>query len=177
MTTSKTLTVTYRKFDHLDQFTPTQLVKLGKLSYGRDGIMWYIVDKHNKGYVDEWANGAKYGPYDAKSAEMFRYINVAYVGNVMVGWCVTDCDGKFNVYVAKKYRNLGIAQTLTDLWAAGNLDKLKKVKARKNSWGEITGGVWNFVHTDEAGKLMLNAMRKLGLDKKKLRKVVHKVLD
>jgi GNAT superfamily N-acetyltransferase len=176
MATSKTLTVTYRKFDHLDEFTLAQRTKLGKLSYGRDGIMWYVVDKHNKGYLDEWANNTKYGPYDVKSAEMFRDIAVAYVGSTMVGWCVTDDDGKFNVYVAKKYRNLGIAQTLADTWAARNKDKLKKAKSSRNQWGEVSGGVWHYVHTDEAAKLVLNAMRKLGIGQAKRRKVVHKVL-
>lgn len=176
MATSKTLTVTYRKFDHLDEFTTPQLNKLAKLSYGRDGIMWYVVDNHKKGYLDEWQNGT-YGPYNAKVAEMLRSIAVAYVGNVMVGWCVTDDEGKFNVYVAKKYRNLGIAQTLADTWAARNKDKLKKAKSRRNRWGDVSGGVWNYVHTDEAAKLMLNAMRKLGIGQAKRRKVTHKVID
>lgn len=177
MNTSKTLTVTYRKFDHLDQFTPVELTKLGRLSYGQNGIMWFVVDKHKKGYVDEWNMHPKYGPYDAERAEMLRNISVAYVGSTMVGWCVTDDDDHFNVYVAKKYRNLGIAQTLTDTWASRNIDKLKNIKGHKNQWGELTGGVWKYVHTDEAGKLLLNAMRKLGIDAKKKRKVVHKVLD
>ena len=171
------LTVTYRKFDHLSEFTPAQLTKLAKLSYGRDGIMWYVVDKHNTGYVDEWENHAETGPYNAKLAEMLRSISVAYVGNVMVGWCVTDDDGKFNVYVAKKYRNLGIAQTLTDIWASRNVDKLKKAKTRRNRWGDISGGVWNYVHTDEAAKLMLNSMRKLGINQKKMRKVTHTIIN
>lgn len=174
---TKSLTVTYRKFNHLDEFTPTQLNKLAKLSYGQDGIMWYVVDNHKKGYLDPWFDG-KYGPYNAHVAEMVRSIAVAYVGNVMVGWCVTDDEGKFNVYVANKYRNLGIAQTLTELWAADNVDKLKKVKkARRNRWGDEWGGVWNYVHTDEAAKLMNNAMRKLGINQKKLRKVTHKIIN
>lgn len=173
---TKTLTVTYRKFDHLDEFTVTQLNKLAKLSYGQDGIMWYVVDNHKKGYLDPWFNG-KYGPYNAHVAEMLRNIAVAYIGNVMVGWCVTDDEGKFNVYVAKKYRNLGIAQTLADTWAVRNVDKLKKAKTRRNRWGESYGGVWNYVHTEEAAKLLLNAMRKLGIGQAKRRKVTHKVLN
>jgi hypothetical protein len=173
MNTSKTLTITYRKFDHLDQFTPAELTKLGRLSYGKNGIIWHVVNKHKKGYVDEWHAHPKYGPYDVKCAEMLRYISVAYVGSTMVGWCVTDDDDYFNVYIAKKYRNLGIAQTLTDMWASRNINKLKKVKAHKDNWGSL----WKYVHTDEAGKLLLNAMRKLGIDAKKKPKVVHKVLD
>lgn len=185
---ARSLTVTYRKFDHLYDFTTTQLKRLRKLSYGDNGCMAPVIDFHNGGYVvDEYgepiseASACRYGAdynfsIDFKELELNRHIMVAYIGKTMVGWAVTDLDDMFNVYVEKKYRNLGIAQKLTELWADRNKTLLKKIASRKvNSWNDP---VYDVVHTDETAKLMNNAMRKLNIQRtnKKYKRIVHKVL-
>lgn len=190
----KNLTVTYRKFDHLSEFTDAQLKKLRKLSYGNNGCMAPVIDVHNNGYVSITTEGwkrladpadcirydkaeRKYKlEIDADAFGLNRHIMVAYVGNKMVGWTVTDLEKMFNVYVAKNYRNLGIAQKLTELWAERNKALLSKYADKGNSWDDP---LFSVVHTTEAAKLMKNAMRKLGINgkkAKKFRKVTHKVI-
>lgn len=185
----RNLTVTYRKFDHLSQFTPTQLKRLRKLSFGDNGCMAPTIDLHVDGYVvDEYgesitpAEARGYGDdadfsIDFDAFGLNRHIMVAYVGKAMVGWTVTDREKMFNVFVSPKYRKLGIAQKLTELWAARNVNVLKKVaNARQRNWDEP---IFDVVHTSEAAKLMKIAMHKLGIhakNAKKFRKVTHRVV-
>lgn len=179
----KSLTVSYKHYDLLDQFTPAELTKLGKLSYGWDGMMFPVIEAFRRGFAKDTQDGYgcncsdcradrrkdSYGaPNIAKLSEP-RFIVVAYVGKKPVGWCVNDLDNKFNVYVQTTYRNLGIAQKIAELWAAGNVKRLNTIKRNDQ--------LWSICHTSEAIKLMRNAMRKLGLGKdKKIRKVTHKVV-
>lgn len=172
----KNLTVTYRKFDHLDEFTPAEVKRLRKLTYGENGCMAPVIDLHTDGYC-QYARGWRDDEYtfNHKAYGLNRHIMVAYIGKTMIGWTVNDLDNMFNVFVAKRYRKLGIAQKLTELWASRNVDRLKKIAKKKRGWEDP---MYDIVHTDDALKLMRAAMTKLDIfaTPKKYRKVVHKVI-
>lgn len=170
---SKPLTVVYKQYEHFC-FVPKELMsKLLKLNLGKYGIMRGLVEHGLAGYVrivERWDNDVRNYVeefiFDDNFHKMLRYISVAFVGVNAVGWCITDDDKMFNVYVAKKYRKLGIAQKLTYLWARDNPMKIQK------NYPHLDGVI---CHNDDAEALLLLAATKLKLTprKKKSRRTRH----
>lgn len=160
------LTVSYKRFNHLSEVPQSQIPKLKKLSKGKYGLMAGLVQAYQQGYMwDEYEDGNwKYmEKWDAQN----RHITVAYHRNTPIGWCITDDEGLMNVFVHYTYRKLGIAQNLAYLWGRENVEKVKKL---------LRGGRWSVVHTDEAEMLVRAAAIRLGISKTQRRaytKVKH----
>jgi hypothetical protein len=166
------LTVTYKKYNHFSEIPNTQIPKLKKLTKGKYGLMATLVQAYQQSYMwDEYLEGN--WEYMKKWDEQNRYIAVAYVRNQPVGWCVTDDEGLFNVFVHREYRKLNIAQNLAYLWAQDNIPKVKTL-LRGGS------GRWYIVHTEDAEALIRAAANKLGITKttrRKYSRVTHKLPD
>lgn len=173
---TKTLTVTYKVYHHLFDVPDKDMPRLAKLTLGEDhGMMYDVVHLHMAGYCrEEWPAVV----LDTDQLDLHRVTVVAYVRNVPVGWATMDTSSetKFNVYVAPKYRKLGIAQTLTTEWVRNNIEFVTQRLAARGH----TNLLDNLVYTDAAAKLMANALIILNIqpapNRKKFRKVIHKVL-
>ncbi len=163
------LTVAYKRYNHLSEVPKSQIPKLKKLTKGKYGLMAGLVTAYEQGYMwSDYKDGN--WEYKYKWDSMQRSIIVAYSRSTPIGWCITDDEGLMNVFVHKRYRKLGIAQNLAYMWGKVNLTKVKKL---------MKGGAgrWDVVHTDEADMLVRAAALRLGITKtarrRKYKKVVH----
>jgi hypothetical protein len=160
------LNIKYKTFDHFSEVPAPQLPQLKRLSNGGDGVMWFMVDDFQNGYVTLLPRNII--QYNQKIDELNRHIVIAYVNRQPVGWCATDDEGMVSFYVAKKYRKLEIGLHLAKLWVVRNTQVVKRHK-KNQSFHELC-------YTDDAVALVDTAAKQLGLyknTKRKYRQIVH----
>jgi GNAT superfamily N-acetyltransferase len=164
----KSATISYKTFDHLDEVSPTVHQQLSRLTNrGSGSYMRPLLQLHRKGYV---RTKGKQLWFDLEEYGTDRSLIIAYHKHRPVGWAVTDTAGMFNVYVARKYRGLGIAQRLTRLWASRNVHRLQSYRRKGHN-----PGFW-VVYTEDAHQLMRDAVRELGLMKSSYKPTIRHVL-
>ena len=157
MAKTETLNVRYRHFKDWSTVPEQWYPMLKRLSLGHNGNMLYLVED-----------------------EVGKNIVVATVARKPVGWCATDYDGKVNLYVAKAYRGLKIASKLAEVWC----DKSRAAIRKNHAWDCNRDGCYcgeELTWTDEASKLIANAIRKLNIvarpvRRKKFKAVRHTIV-